>query len=44
MDVIEKSKFLGKFTKKYGGSGGGGLGRGGWGSGWWGGGGQRGCE
>ena len=30
MDVIEELKFLGKFTKKIGGSGGG--------SGWWGGG------
>ena len=35
VDVVEKLKFLGKFTKK---SGGGGFGGVRWGSGWWGGG------
>ena len=48
VDVIEKLKFLGKFTKKNGGGlggWGGGLGRGGGGgSGWWGGMGQVGGE
>ena len=45
VDVNKKLKFLGKFTKKFGGGGGrgrlGGEGSGG-GSGWWGG--QGGCE
>ena len=42
MDVNEELKFLGNFTKNFG--GGGREGGSGGGSGWWGGGGQGGCE